>query len=556
MGDDKRQHDQHDQHNQHKADLEQAQQQVNVIDATQTVSDVMNAASNALFGRNLNVRLFGRTDFEGHRLNNMLDLVEHANPQDLESAGLALSDAGKAISDAAHELSGHISRVDWDGESGEAFRKWGDKLVTHAHNLADFADVAGTQITAAATGLASVRSAMPPRDTRPDPKAVHEIPAVKRVETNDEYVAAVKVEKDRQEAINQMNRLSSFYAVSEETLAGQEPPVFEPMPDVGVPKPLPTTGDPQPERPENGSLTNESGTGHHAVGRSRSGEEVLPSPKHLDGSVSYPDRHVGTEIDSVGTLPQEAGKPTTVTPPSVTGPSGPLGGTGPHFVAGPVPNVFGGPSGRSPGLGGATGARTPVSAQGRLGTPAGTSSQRAVSNAMGPTGRAAATGQAGVRGAATATGRSPMGRSVTGGMPRTGGTAGGPVSDASGGRVRGAGVTGAGRTGGVVGGKPTTGATPGTTGPRIPRGTVIGGEGAVDSRSRGEGIGRRGVIGAPNSTTGAGAGQTPRRSASNPDGVIGAPKGRVTGTANQGSDRAGSNGLVRRDKSTEDGVTQ
>ena len=73
-----------------------------------------------------------------------------------------------------------------------------------------------------------------------------DLPAEKRVAGNAEYEAAVKVEKDRQEAINQMNRLSSFYAVSEQTLAAQEPPVFAVMPAVGVPRPEPGVSGHQP----------------------------------------------------------------------------------------------------------------------------------------------------------------------------------------------------------------------------------------------------------------------------------------------------------------------
>ena len=116
------------------------------------------------------LRFFGRTDFEGHRLNDMVDLVERANPSDLESAGKALREARDAITDAADELSGHIDQVDWEGEAGEAFRKWGRKLVTNTRGLADFAEVAGNQITAAGTGLASVRAPCHPATPAPIPR--------------------------------------------------------------------------------------------------------------------------------------------------------------------------------------------------------------------------------------------------------------------------------------------------------------------------------------------------------------------------------------------------
>ncbi|WP_393097313.1 hypothetical protein [Streptomyces sp. LN325] len=557
MGDEKNKPD-------HKADLEHVNQQVGVIDATNAVSEML---SHTFLGGG--VRFFGKTDFEGHELNDMVDMVESANPEHLETAGKALWDARDAINDAAEELSGHIGRVDWDGEAGSAFRTWGGNLVTHARDLATFAEVAGTQITAAATGLASVRKSMPPRDARLAPKTVADIPAPKRVEGNHEYAAAVKAEDHRQEAINQMNRLSSFYAVSEETLAAQEPPVFEPMPGVGVPKP--SEGTPERGTPPgttehvSRSVTDGSGTANHhsvhTVVNHPPAHETPPSSHHLDDSVTYPDdrKHVGTEIDSVGTLPQETVKPAVGVPPGPAGPSGSPAGTVPPFATGSVPPTFRGTTGRSTGLGGAPVSRAPATQQGRV-NPGGTSGGRTGNGPAGPVGRAAAAGQTGARGG-TPTARSPMGRSVTGGMPRSAGTASG--------RVGGPGPVGAGRTGGVVGGRPTTGGTPGKTGSRVPRGTVIGGEGTSGSRAAAARPAQRGVIGAPDSAKGTGARQTPRRSAGNPDGVVGAPKGRVPGAGNGGSASGGSGlargtvgnrdsertrrkGASRRDASTED----
>ncbi|MGP4047230.1 hypothetical protein [Streptomyces sp. 2A115] len=526
MGDEEKHQDQH------RADQKQVDQQVGVIDAATAASEMLN---NTFLGGG--IRFFGKTDFEGHRLNDMVDLVQQANPSDLESAGKALWDARDAINDAADELSGHIGRVDWDGEAGEAFRKWGEKLVTNTRGLADFAESAGNQITAAGTGLASVKSSMPPRDNRPDPKTVSDIPTPARVDGNDEYDAAVKAENHRQEAINQMNRLSSFYAVSEEALAGQEPPTFKPMPGVGVPKPDPT-------RVETGSesraTTSEQGTpsrGHADAASVNSRASDAPSSlKEVNSSTTYPERIVGTEIDSVGTLPPQTSTPATGTPPSAAGPTGPGGGTVPSFASGLVNPTVNGPVGRPAGLGG--GARNPVSAQGRAVSASGNSSGGpAGRGSTGPMGRAGtATGQGGVRGTGTATGQTPMGRGVSGGTPRVGGTAGG--------RAGGAGTTGAGRGSGVVGGRPTVGPMPGATGSRMSRGTVVGGEATAGSRTEDGRTSQRGVIGAPNPTTGSSAGQAARRSASNPDGVVGTPKGGTPATRGNAF-TAGGSGLVR-----------
>ena len=184
-----------------------------------------------------------RTDFEKRDfdLNQLIDLVEQTDPEDLESSGKALWDARDAIKAAADELEGHIDNVHWVGESGDAFRKWGSSLVTNTHHLSDFAGSAGDQITAAAVGLASVRGAMPSRDSEASRKRPEHFTEAEKAADKSEYAAAVRVEKDRQEAINQMNRLASYYAVSEEVLASlpakDKTPEFTAMPDVGVPRP-------------------------------------------------------------------------------------------------------------------------------------------------------------------------------------------------------------------------------------------------------------------------------------------------------------------------------
>lgn len=209
---------------------------------------------------------FGKTSFEGYDLNAMIDIVESANPETLENAATALVDARDAINDAANELSRNLGDVDWEGEAHTAFYTWGMNLTTTALALAGYTDEVGTQVLAASAGLASVRKSMPPRDSRIDPKKPEDIPTPKRVEGNEEYTAAVTAEKNRQEAINQMYRLASFYTVSSGMMELAEEPTFPKMPDVGVPEPENFT--PIKEKPRHGSFSAASGAGttrHHSV---------------------------------------------------------------------------------------------------------------------------------------------------------------------------------------------------------------------------------------------------------------------------------------------------
>ncbi|MFM9498804.1 hypothetical protein ACKI1Q_35035 [Streptomyces galilaeus] len=540
---------------------------------------------------------FGKTSFEGYDLNQMIDIVESASPETLETAATALVDARDAIKEAADELSRNLGAVDWEGEAHTAFYKWGMDLTTTAQALATYADEVGTQVLAAGSGLASVRKSMPPRDTRLVRKTVDDIPTPAQVDTNKDYAAAVKAEKDRQEAINQMYRLASFYTVSSGMMQLAEEPVFPKMPDVGVPPPPPGYGDPDEPPVERGSLSrvadsgNSGTTGHKAANTSAErphAEELPTSHKDVGDSVVTQGRQVGTELNSVGTLPsQDIVKPTTVAPPSTSGPSGTPTGTVPPFAPGAVPPTFRGTAGRSSRFGGMPVNGLPTSAQGRVGgVPGGTAAGRTGTGPMSPMGRAPMTGQAGGRGAAGPVGpmgrapvtgqtggrgaagpvgpmgrapvtgqaggrgTGPMGRGVVGGVSRPGGQA----AERSGGVPRGtmpgmgatnparpgAGRTGAGRTNdGVIGGRPVSGGVSGTNGPRLPRGTVVGGEGVPPSRATGERPGQRGVIGTSGSTTGTGAGQAARRPAGSPEGVVGTPKRRASGSRNSGSTSGG-----------------
>ncbi|WP_432152324.1 hypothetical protein [Streptomyces sp. bgisy029] len=451
----------------------------------------------------------GRTSFEGHDLNAIIDLVENANPADMENAGKALWEARDAIQRASKELSDYIKGVDWQGESGEAFRKWGLGLATHAEKLGDFADAAGTQITVAGTGLASVRNSMPPRDRRMIQTDVDDILFPARTETNPQYAAALTVEKNRQEAINQINRLASYYAVSEEVLAGQEPPRFDKQLGIDVPRPqgrregTPAEGAPRgadglgnapvpspPVRVATGGLE----TTAPSNGRNL-GEDLGPAP--------VLDKNTFTEINSVATPTAPTMTTGTAPTPSATGGSVPVNAPAP-----PMAPSFGtrGSAGSSRATGSLAVPRSATQTGAGLGKAASTGASATARGATGtPVGRPSP-----MTGGPSATGRSVGGAQ----LPTAGqsGVMGGRPMPAHGGTAA---PTGA-RTGqgnGIVGGTPlraTSGAA-GTGGARgVPRGTVIGGPGtsgsAPRSGQRGAPVsGANGVVGAPRGTSGSGS---------------------------------------------------
>ncbi|MGW9457786.1 hypothetical protein ACWG5N_17605 [Streptomyces globisporus] len=477
----------------------------------------------------------GRTSFEGFQLNSMIDLVENTKPEDLENAGKSLWDARDAIKKAAQELEDNMKGVDWHGESGTAFRAFGKGLVAHARKLGDFADVAGTQITVAGTGLASVRSAMPPRDSRQVRKSPDDIEMPGRVADNPEYQAALKVEKDRQEAINQINRLASYYSVSGERLEGQEPPQFDKQLGITVPPP---TRD-REKYPSSGAVGERSESfGNSAVpdaaARTSSAHPAPVNaasqlPVGVLGSAPLPDRTIGTEINTVA--PSQMPTPITATPPqpSPTPTAGPPG----------VPPTFMPPGLTNPVQGGTQRSTGPT------GMP------RTVSQAGQGMGKAQPTGVGPV---AKGQGGPPIGRPgpMGGGGAFNGRPPVGPQSQ----------VPTAGRSG-VTGGRPALG--PGGTstgaGPRAGgRNGIVGGtpqQTPTQGRAAAGGAGQRGVIGGRGAAAAAsrpGGRPTP---ASGTNGVVGAPRKAAGTGSNPKGFTAGGAGLVRgpagrRDKGQED----
>ncbi|MCX4488143.1 hypothetical protein OG890_30105 [Streptomyces anulatus] len=537
-----------DEKQQNLTPAEQSQQDEGRVQTQIVVTDMTEMAGRALesFGFG-NPRTGGRTSFEGHQLNALIDMVENTNPEHLESAGEALWKARDAIRRAAKELKDHLKGVDWQGESGTAFRTFGTGLVAHAEKLGDFADAAGTQITVAGTGLASVKSAMPPRDSRMIQTDVKDILFPARTETNPQYAAALEVEKNRQEAINQINRLASYYSVSEEVLAGQEPPRFDKPLGIHMPPPRERWGTPTSgtsgERSESlGNSPVPDSSGRSAAGDPAPVATTSRPPTQVLGSAPLPDGSTATEINSVKTPPAPTtitGTPPLPSPTPATGPNvAPPLSVPPPFMT----NTQGNPA-RTTGPGPLT-QRTVNPAGPGLGKAQPTGGGPVAKGPGGPpVGRPSPMGGGGTSTRPPVGPQSPItGRSTpTGGRPVTGqggtSTVGGP--------------RGGGRTG-IVGGTPQN-APQGRTGAAGQRG-VIGGRGAAAAASRPGGrpaqaSSANGVVGAPRKAGGTG---------SNAKGFTAGGAGLVRGPAgrrNSGREEEDDNGSTRPDYLTEDEET-
>ncbi|MEU6486397.1 hypothetical protein [Streptomyces sp. NPDC046887] len=522
----------------------------------------------------------GRTSFEDVPLNSMLDLLDSANPADLSEAGRRLQRVTEALNDAAKQLDGYVRATEWKGAGAEEFRRFGSELTTYTYGLGTFANAVGAQMEIAATGLTSVRNSVPPRDGRLVQKRPEDFPLIERGTDNPDYQKAVKVEKDRQEAINQMNRLASFYSVSETMLAAQEPPTLPKPLGAAVPPPSGLKND---EAAPSGGSTRHSNLagrtplegGTVRITTTQSGD----IPVQTDLTQARPIEAIGggqrTEINSVGPLAPPAQPPTATQLPA-TGPAA-TGAVPPHMVGG-VPPIR--PAKAPPTAGGTSGVRRPggipgVNATGRPANAVGGGSARG-GTAAGMAGRPA--GASGSRGgSASATGRpgGPVGAHGVGngsgaagraGMPGgaaqgpTAGRSGGAVAQGAGGRSSGGAFGARGSQGGIVGGTPQQRPTTGT-GSRVPRGTVIGGESAAGGRTSTSRPMPGGVIGAQQA---AGSSRSTGRGTASVNGVVGTPKGGpqpdstaggTRGNRRRGSKQNDRNEAARPDYLTEDEET-
>ncbi|MER6999479.1 hypothetical protein [Streptomyces sp. NPDC000410] len=510
--------------------------------------------------------IFGKTSFENAQLNAMIDLLENSNPAELEGAGDALVKAKAALNAAAKELGQQIDAVDWKGEAATEFGRYGSDLVKYAYSLGTFANAVGQQMRVASEGLTSVRNSKPPRDNRLIQKQAKDFALPERTQDNPEYVKALKVEQDRQEAINQMNRLASFYAVSEESLLAQEPPKFPEALKAAVPPPSDNGGGRRVD-------SDAAGSGGAAAGAA-SPTTTLPSSEvgggrgvpRTDGLGTAPpvlEPDTRTEINTVKTppappvtpgpapvVPPNAGPPNPTNPPvlpplgppNLVGRDGPRGrgpSDFPRTGRGPVgPTVTGrsdGP-GRTP-----SGYRNDPTATGRqnpVGRPTGPTTSGPTTGRQGPVGRPTGPMTSGPATGRTAgpNGQGPItGRQGTPGQPAYGRT---PPSTTGGPRTA--------RSAPIVGGTPQR-PTTGSAGSRIPRGTVIGAEGAAQGRASAARPSQSGVIGA---NPGNRAQRPTGRGTPSTNGVVGTPRKQQSRDEEQERGRS-----VRPDYLTEDEET-
>ncbi|GAA3646453.1 hypothetical protein ACG5V6_25795 [Streptomyces chitinivorans] len=365
-------------------------------------------------------------EFEGKSLAALNAMVAKADPGLLTSRGQALGKAGSDMDGIGSELRTYIDRVEWDGEGGDAFREWGRQFALESMRFAAYVRTLGQHMVNAGQALTEAKAAIP------EPEMCYADPEKDKARQERE-------ESKRQEAINQLNRLSSYYRTTGEALRAAEEPDFKPLPDAR---------EERQSGPGASTVTPSGGVRDSAAYRDsgavinkdiplREGTEV-PFPSATDRSAPVFERSANTKLDSVAPPLTAEQRPQTTAPLSPqqhVGPSSPP--VAPMPTTGPVQQTGRVPNGGRPSLGGggSVSPRGPVKDGIMGGTPrhagspaSGTGTPRGtVSGDRAPMGRPMG-GYPGAAGGGAPTGRGmPPGRPFApspgspGGTPRTGG---------------------------------------------------------------------------------------------------------------------------------------
>lgn len=338
----------------------------------------------------------------------LLAMIEGTDWRAIQNKGDALKSAGTALEKIGDELKKRVERVKWEGEGGDAFRKWGDQFAKEVLKLSSFTTDMG-ELMHGASRAAHIAV----RDKPEMPKA----PLCEKDDNTDEVAKWVeKTEGLRDTFAEKMIPLANAYTSGKMAIDNSEPPVFKPLPSQIVPDRLHEGG--QSAYGSSGGVGGaqaasyaggSSGNQHLSVSPADVGSagSAGGGPKDV-GQVHVPEA-TGTNID--GTPMSEAPAPPTPTPSDArTVPSPTPGDPGPGRVMPPVPmgtppTTTGGRSGKGPG---------PMPTVGRP------------SPGPGPVGRVTPTGPGPVGPGTNPQGRPPLipgpNRPVVGGMPTHGPT--------------------------------------------------------------------------------------------------------------------------------------
>ncbi|WP_434595698.1 WXG100 family type VII secretion target [Streptomyces sp. A5-4] len=407
------------------------------------------------------------TNFQSMSHEKLVAMLTAANPAGPANLARKLAGAATTISKIGEDLKTHVAALPWHGEGGDAFRQWGNQAANATLHLGEYSEVASRWMEQVSTAVAEAKATMPAlaettkakgdllsaqknykAATDPENRNDPDARTVAKSSQADATAAQGRMDAARQEAVQRLTKLAQAYELSAHQVNSVQPPTFPP--------PARYMGADEWEPKYQSSPDSTAGGSATLAGR-----RADPTPRGgADAFGQSPQPVRGVHHAELGTTPATAALPDRSVGTEIDGvgtlPQAPSGAS--TTLPSNVPTT-GRPDG---GMVPPVGLNPPVSS-GRTPTDsAPVSARRQSSGARAPM----LPGQ-GTSAAAGSAGRSPG-------------------------------------NGGIVGGRPTpsTNRTPGG----IPRGTVVGGEGAYGRGPMGSGSGGTGTGGAARGPMGAGTG--------------------------------------------------
>ncbi|MEY2229689.1 WXG100 family type VII secretion target [Streptomyces sp. BF23-19] len=282
------------------------------------------------------------TDFEGFTHQQMRDMIASLDPASVQARADQLASAAKKIKAIGVKLKQHVVSG-WEGEGADAFQEWVGRAGNATLRLSDYSAEGGDWMGKVVQNMteATKMTAVDATATKNLAAAIehHNDPDAAQVRSE----AQATLDADHREAVRLMTNLAQSYQHSSDQMNKAEIPTFPPPPGWFVPERSDSELE-EMERPGGGFGGGAGSTGSSYTPSSPSGGAPSDDTRYVPGQqprpdstpqsvpVSpIPDREVGVDLDTVGTLP-----PNQTLPPVTTTPGGPLP-TGP---GGPQPGPF------------------------------------------------------------------------------------------------------------------------------------------------------------------------------------------------------------------------
>ncbi|MFJ8767107.1 hypothetical protein [Streptomyces clavifer] len=176
------------------------------------------------------------TSFDGMSHEQMVAWLDQANSTAVQAVADRLAHAGTEIDKIAGELKIRPQWVTWEGQGAFSFRAWSADLANATLRLAEYSKGASKQLSNAAEAIALAKAATP----RPNVGNTANYDAALAAPNDPDSSALVQklgpeLIAQKAAAAGQMKRLAEAYDQSRELLSGLEKPQFPPPPQVIAP---------------------------------------------------------------------------------------------------------------------------------------------------------------------------------------------------------------------------------------------------------------------------------------------------------------------------------